>query len=564
MNSKLQTADTHFRVMAWSALISCAVLVVAVVFKMNALYAVPFAVAPLVWYHLRYLTPKAKKGLSGAAIDSVYYFGFLITIGSLGASALTMAMRGAQESFSQIILQFGLGLLATGYAVFARMHLSSIATIGGDAGPEEILDRYLRRSSELITNVELAASRFATLSDTLETLTRETTERSLKASERALLDMSKSFDEQMRSSLAGAREGLNEIRQLVSDSSFTVEREEMTRSMRAAQQVMGEMSQALQQFNQAAEAAAQGQQGLAQAAAQAGAGLTAFGAEVAAVGGAEGALPSAARSLSESQAVIVSGTAMLSESIRELGEVSGSVSSVSLTFKGIQTLTRKATEQMEALSANAERLGEATEHINRSALATQGLANGLDRAVEALPSLSTRVGTLDQQIGRLADVVGQLDSQLGALPGPVQVAMTASQDLGRSLGQVERAIASASAEAGGLTGSMGSYVKSLQEVKAFHANADAIQASSDRINATLGDLSRSVQSLYGQMDQTTSGIGRALSGAAKSIEADVQRTTQAANLFSDGLSKVAHHIIERTNGGVSGPGSNGQPAARAA
>jgi hypothetical protein len=54
-----------------------------------------FGICPLIWYHLGYLVPRARKGLTQAAIDSVYYFGFVLTLSALALSA------GKQSSPSQ-------------------------------------------------------------------------------------------------------------------------------------------------------------------------------------------------------------------------------------------------------------------------------------------------------------------------------------------------------------------------------------------------------------------------------------------------------------------------------
>src|SRR6185369_2077168 len=91
---------------------------------------------PLAYYHLGYLLPRARKGLSHAAIDSVYYFGFLVTIAALGVSAVSLAVTGGKAPLNNIAFQFGLGLLATGYAVLARMHLTSITTYVDEGSPE--------------------------------------------------------------------------------------------------------------------------------------------------------------------------------------------------------------------------------------------------------------------------------------------------------------------------------------------------------------------------------------------------------------------------------------------
>jgi hypothetical protein len=123
--------------------------------------------APLLYYHLAYLTPRAKKGLAQAAIDSVYYFGFLVTVAALAVSAVSLAVTDGKAPLTEIAFQFGLGLLATGYSVFARLHLTSISTWVEEASPEAVLDRYVVRSRELVTNVELASEQFVSLANNL-------------------------------------------------------------------------------------------------------------------------------------------------------------------------------------------------------------------------------------------------------------------------------------------------------------------------------------------------------------------------------------------------------------
>lgn len=49
------------------------------------------ALVPLIWYHTMFLRPRAAEGLPQPAIDSVYYYRFLITIGALGATNVAIA-----------------------------------------------------------------------------------------------------------------------------------------------------------------------------------------------------------------------------------------------------------------------------------------------------------------------------------------------------------------------------------------------------------------------------------------------------------------------------------------
>lgn len=79
-------------------------------------------IIPLGIYH-RYLA--SQKILSPAEVDSVYYFGFLITVITLVATAISIALdsSGKPMDMHWILLQFGLGLVATGAALFARLLL---------------------------------------------------------------------------------------------------------------------------------------------------------------------------------------------------------------------------------------------------------------------------------------------------------------------------------------------------------------------------------------------------------------------------------------------------------
>src|SRR5690349_5241898 len=105
--------------------VSLAVLVLVAFAEANSLWGIG-AVAPLVAYHVR-LASLLKNGLAdpnGFLVDSVYYFGFLITVFALAVTAFTIAVSSDSPNLiSTILQQFGAGLLATGYAVMARLHL---------------------------------------------------------------------------------------------------------------------------------------------------------------------------------------------------------------------------------------------------------------------------------------------------------------------------------------------------------------------------------------------------------------------------------------------------------
>ena len=124
----------------------------------RALMAIAAGCAPMAAYHLFYLTPLAKRGASQAAIDSVYYFGFLITLFALGLSATTLALTKSDIKVQLILNQFGIGLLATGYAIVARLHVSSISSKYMQISPEEVYQNQIKKSLELVDAVALAVT----------------------------------------------------------------------------------------------------------------------------------------------------------------------------------------------------------------------------------------------------------------------------------------------------------------------------------------------------------------------------------------------------------------------
>jgi methyl-accepting chemotaxis protein len=81
---------------------------------------VVFGFIPLIIYH--YILSK-KNLLSSAEIDSIYYFGFLVTVVTLVSTAISIGMAATLPEVKWILRQFGLGLVATGYALFARIWL---------------------------------------------------------------------------------------------------------------------------------------------------------------------------------------------------------------------------------------------------------------------------------------------------------------------------------------------------------------------------------------------------------------------------------------------------------
>lgn len=543
------TGDNYFSVLRNCVIASFVLLIAASAMRLPPWVAMLGGGAPLVYYHLGYLTPRGRKGLSQNAIDSVYYFGFLVTIAALGVSAVSLAVSGGKEPLNNIAFQFGLGLLATGYAVLARMHLTSISAFVDEASPEAVLDRYVQRSRELVTNVELASAEFVELTNKLMLRSQEVADTARMTTEKAMLNLAGVFDEQLRSTLASAREGLTEIRGLMNETSFVQEREELVRSVKVTLENVTALNKALADFAQHSTVGARTSYEVASASSALNETLTIFQANLERIGGKEGQMLTSARSLVEAQAVVADSTKALSHVVQELEGMTGTVSGIGLTFKNIKSLTTKANEQMEGLVNTAERLDGATARLASSAAVTDALAAGIERTSAALPALGERAKALDTQLASLTQTVASADQHLGGLPRPVNQAINLSTDLEGALQSVAQMLATVSAEAKTLAGHSTEHTQSLEQARQLARDVGTLQTTTQSLQAMLGGLSSTVQGLHDNLSASTGALKTAVETATTSLERDVQRSTNVARLFGERMGDVAQIIIDRTREG---------------
>ena len=502
--------------------------------------------APLVYYHLGYLAPRAKRGLSQTAIDSVYYFGFLITIAVLGVSAVSLAVSSGAVPMANIAFQFGLGLLATGYAIFARMHLTSISTWIEDESPEAVLDRYVQRSRELVTNVEMASEQFIALSNNLMAKSQEVAEAARRTTEKSMLDVARMFDEELRGTLASARTGLTEIRGLVSETSFVQEREALARSVKVTLDAVTTLNKALEEFALRAEEGARTSKDAATTSGALNNTLTAFHDNLGRITAADGPLLGTVETLGKAQTAVVDVTQAIGQVVGELAGMTGTVSGMGPTLKQIRALSNKANEQIESLANSAERLGDSTRHIERAAAASSALALGLDSATTALPGLGKQSEALETSLGALTMKMAAVEQQLGGMPGPVDEVLNRSVELTGTLGAVAQVLASISAQAQVLAGHSAHHAQSLEQAQRSSVGIREMQATTDSVQMLLGRLGTTVDRLSESVGAATGSLKTAVDTASASLETDVKRSAETARLFSERLTDVAQIIIDRT------------------
>jgi hypothetical protein len=123
-------------------------------------------------YYFSLLYRHGKNGLSHTAIDSVYYFGFIVTILSLAGSVMRVWLFGIEKDMTGLIAQFGVGLLATGLALVFRLILTARVESLNAKDLSQTIEEYVHRIDDVVSKVEASAASFEGLAQSLQERTR--------------------------------------------------------------------------------------------------------------------------------------------------------------------------------------------------------------------------------------------------------------------------------------------------------------------------------------------------------------------------------------------------------
>jgi hypothetical protein len=350
----------------------------------------PFAAAllPLVWYHLGFLRPHAKRVLSQPAIDSVYYYGFLITVGALGATALELSLYGIGDDFSAVAFQFGLGLLATGYAVWARVHLVGIAKQMDEEDLRTLMALQIDKSRELLTSMDLAVSSFSSFAETLLSRTVEF-QSQIEEQTRASVERASSvFATGISDNTAQAELALRDLRGVVNDLTFGAEREELKRSVASMVRTVTGLTKSLDQLSGAADTGASSAQAFSTGLAALNDGANGTASQLQRLSTNEGlvakfgtALIGGTGTLSEFTSISTAGAAALSQvgdaAHPVTGELKGLATALARSTEASQTATT-VLASLQALGANTGGLNEDLAVLQARVVSLQSTLRSLD------------------------------------------------------------------------------------------------------------------------------------------------------------------------------------------
>jgi methyl-accepting chemotaxis protein len=173
---------------------------------------VAFGFIPLLVYHY---TLGKKSLLSPAEIDSVYYFGFLVTVVTLVATAISIGMATTLPEIKWILRQFGLGLIATGYALFARIWL-----MGKSSGAVEL--DVVEATTQLVGSIRNVSNKFDEAGyDSVEFV------KTLKV---RLEDLLNEADKRLSDNLKNTMESISEANQVLVNNSISKTSEMLDRT----------------------------------------------------------------------------------------------------------------------------------------------------------------------------------------------------------------------------------------------------------------------------------------------------------------------------------------------
>lgn len=329
---------------------------VAGFYELHPMIVFAFGFLPLVAYHIK-LFPAVRDGASQTAIDSVYYFGFIITISTLSVSVIAIATKGVSNDYMNVVYQFGLGLTATGYALFARMHLMSVSERMDDVDASELVDQYVSKVGHVVGQIEISAANFEAFSNSLVERTRQNTDVSFNAASAAVATAAKLFTEEFKQMMTDARGTVVELGNGIKGLNVESEIQELKSQIRSLGGILTSLSTRLTTFEKAADAVNEGVvnvsstfDGLSQNINGTTAGLKelpGLASELVRIKQAFADIAKQAEALQLGVGQLESGFSRL------IGEVDKSVSSVSDTLEGN---SRKSAESVEKLTVHLTRL----------------------------------------------------------------------------------------------------------------------------------------------------------------------------------------------------------------
>lgn len=503
---------------------------------------VAVGILPLVWYHIKILRPLVSNGASDEAVDSVYYFGFLVTLGSLAFGALgTSLARGSDVDVKQVVGQFALGLVATGYAIVARLHLSSIGRHSAESSPEQTLDKYVTGSAVLLANLETAAGALSNLSKAAIEETRRVAADTNETLSLHLQTIARDFSQRMESAFEVSLRDATKLAAVLDSIATRVGSEELVRGISELHENMQHLATGVEAFAGSATRGASATNALALAsgsfaerALEAADGLQKLGA-------ADGPMHAAAEQISKSTARIAEGALEIERAMLSLSEVAESSGGVGATLKSLKSIVVKANNSLDGLSQSVDRLATSAGAIVEMAGVLERLSSELEKSASAFPDWSEKAtAVVESMAGLEARTIGAGDA-FGMLPTAVKGAVDPIDRLSSASQRAEKAASEWAGQLAKGGSAVEQLIAAIDETRSFSGSMNALSES-------VKGLSSRVATVEEDLVRVSSRLNESLKLAAQTLDQNVSRSGEAASLFTERLTVVAQKVIDGVNG----------------
>jgi len=249
----------------WTSLLaSVGLLSVLTMENASALFVSAGGFLPLVHYHFRLLFAVRKHSLPQATVDTVYYLGFLITIATLVLSVLKVGLGDSssvagKDGFQNLAVVFGSGLLATGYALFARIQLMMMSEKIEEEDLGDKVDRYALEAEKALNKLRLSAAEFEVFTATLRDSALRAIDDSAAAYQQAIAATATTATKNVETALKSLSESLVTLQQDIRTATPTEELAEVASAVKALGKTL---SNASTKVDMLAAQAASGEQSL--------------------------------------------------------------------------------------------------------------------------------------------------------------------------------------------------------------------------------------------------------------------------------------------------------------
>ena len=441
-------------------------------------------IAPLIIYHIGLIQ---AKSLTTTKIDSVYYFGFLVTVVTLVSTAISLGLAENTPNLRWVLLQFGLGLVATGYALFARLHLVSKSS---ELAESAVADS----NQELANSIKKITEEFDKAGFQVAAFTARTEER--------LQAVENKFEERLNKA------------QITFDSAMSK---------------TAEMSylKTVKIIDQAAEE---------------------FGKKISAIMEEVGRIQTEAEAISFQKATerIEGFSSAIETAIKSITtRVAESGSESSKAISELTTTTKKMSQLANELSASLDKiknLDSLLQSISSVESSLRSVAKTAEEADSAISSLATKTSISEENL-RSAIIEPLSSSGLAAALSNTEKAISeAGLKASVSIESMEKAVVAFDENLRGILASLASSTSTASKMSSFESD---INAATTGLHSAITTLGQQTNSMAEMINTSSTSLGAAISSASYSLTS-IQDRLGALDELASAVRKATIRIEQAT------------------